>query len=129
MHDYNGELFVPRRTNGEIDILTEKEKNPSQGGAASAAEVVPGRVGRDEYGDARRANITPNGGPDLELGRLRPKRWSRSDYRLLRRHGQHIYTHIGKRDSAAAVCRPPWLLACLQFSRMYDGHHKIILST
>ena len=43
------------------------------GDDASTAEAAPGRVGRDEQGEARRANTTPNGGPHLELGRLRLK--------------------------------------------------------
>ena len=38
----------------------------------------PGRVGRDEHGKARRANTTPNGGPHLELERLRLKTCSKS---------------------------------------------------
>ena len=44
------------------------------------AEAAPGRVGRDEQGEARRANTTPNGGPHLELGRLRLETWSKSDF-------------------------------------------------
>ena len=75
------------------DILTKKLKqHPSKGDDASTAEVAPGRVGRDEHGEARRANTTPNGGPNLGLERLRLKTLSNLSYRLLRRHGQHIYT-------------------------------------
>ena len=43
---------------------------------------APGRVGRDEQGEARRANTTLNGGPHLELGRLRLKTWSKSDFSI-----------------------------------------------
>ena len=52
------------------DTLTKKRKqHPSQGDDASGAAAILGRVGRDEQGEARRANTTPNGGPHLELGR------------------------------------------------------------
>ena len=50
--------------------LTQKRKqHPTPGDGASTAEAAPGRVGRDEQGEARRANTTPTGGPYLELGR------------------------------------------------------------
>ena len=51
------------------------------GDDASTAEAAPGRVERDEKGEARRANTTPKGGPHLELrvGRLRLETWSKSD--------------------------------------------------
>ena len=42
--------------------------------------VAPGRVGRDEHGEARRANTTSNGGPRLELERLPLKTWPKSDF-------------------------------------------------
>ena len=41
----------------------------------------------------RRANNTSNGEPHLEQGRLRLETWSNMTSRLLRRHGQHIYTY------------------------------------
>ena len=41
--------------------------------------LAPGRVERDEHGEARPANLTPNGGPHIELERLRPKTWSKFD--------------------------------------------------
>ena len=47
------------------------------------AEAASGRVRRDEQGEARRANTTPNGGPHLELGRLRVKIWSKSDFSIV----------------------------------------------
>ena len=44
------------------DILTKKRKQqPSQGDDASTVGVAPDRIGRDEHGEARRANTTPNG--------------------------------------------------------------------
>ena len=50
-------------------VLTKKrKKHPSPGDEASTAKTTPGRVGRDEQREARRANTTPNGGPHLELG-------------------------------------------------------------
>ena len=58
----------------EIDVwekLTKKRKQhlPLRDDA-STAEAAPGRVGRDDQGEAHRANTTPNGGPHLELGLL-----------------------------------------------------------
>ena len=48
--------------------MTKKRKqHRSQGEDASTAEVAPGRVGKGEHAEARRANTTPNGGPHLEL--------------------------------------------------------------
>ena len=71
---------VPIRTNRRLDILTKiRKQNPLPGDDPSTAEVAPGRVERDEQGEARRANATPNGGPHLELGCLRLKSWSKSD--------------------------------------------------
>ena len=63
--------------------LTKKRKqHPPPGDDTSTVEAAPGRVGRDEQGGARRANTTPNGGPHLELGRLRLKTWSNSDFSI-----------------------------------------------
>ena len=42
----------------------------------------PGRVGRDEQGEARRAKTKPNSGPPLELERVRLKTWSISDFSI-----------------------------------------------
>ena len=65
------------------EILTEKRKqHPSLGDDASTGGVAPGRVGRNEHGEARRANTTPNGGPHLELERLLLKTWSKSDFSI-----------------------------------------------
>ena len=56
------------------DILTKKRKrHPPPGDDASTAGAAPVRVGRDEQGEARRANTALNGGLHLELGRLRLK--------------------------------------------------------
>ena len=46
-----------------------KQHLVAPGDDASTAKVVPGRVGRGEQGEARRANSTPNGEPHLELAR------------------------------------------------------------
>ena len=55
-----------------LDIFTKKRKqHPSQGDDASTGVVAPGIDGREEEGEARRANTTPNGGPNLELERFR----------------------------------------------------------
>ena len=48
----------------------------------STAKAAPGRVGRDEQGEACRANTTPNDGSHLEQGRLQLKTWSKSDFSI-----------------------------------------------
>ena len=57
----------------------------------STAEATPGTIGRGEQGEARRAQSTPNGGPHLELGQLRLKTWSKSDFSISQTTGQHIH--------------------------------------
>ena len=69
--------------NLQFDILAKRTKeHPPQGDDASTAKADPGRVGRDEQGEAHRANSTPDVGPHLELGSLRLKTWSKSDLRI-----------------------------------------------
>ena len=78
-------------------ILTKKQKlHPSPGDDASTAEAAPGRDGRGEQGEARRANSTPNCGPHLELliDRLRLKTWSKCDFSIAQTTGQHICTCV-----------------------------------
>ena len=70
-------LYVRRDAWG---MLAKKQKqHPPPGDDTSTAEAAPGRVGKDEQGEARRANTTPNDGPNLELRRFRLKTWSISD--------------------------------------------------
>ena len=88
----------------EIWIFWPKGKHPRQGDDTSTAEAAPGRVGRDEQGEVHRAITTPNSGPHLEVGRLRLKSWSKSDFStaettwptyLYILKYMHIYTLIG----------------------------------
>ena len=62
-----------------------------QGDDASTAEPAAGRADRDQQGQARRANTTPNGGPHLELGIYAQKLSLNLTSPLLRRHAQHIH--------------------------------------
>ena len=65
-----------------LGILTKKRKQyPPQGDDASTLEATSGRFGTDEQGEVHRAKYTPNGGPLLELGRLRLT-WSKSDFTI-----------------------------------------------
>ena len=59
LHDFVVELFV------SICTKKNRKEHPPQGDDASTAEADPGRVGRDEQGEAHRANTTPNGAPHL----------------------------------------------------------------
>ena len=66
-----------------FDILAQtREEHPPQEDAASTADAAPGRVGRDEQGRAHRANTTWSGRVYFELGRLRLKSWSKSDFSI-----------------------------------------------
>ena len=71
----------------------KKKQYPAPEDDASTAEAAADRVGGGEQGEERRANNTSNGEPHLEQGRLRLETWSNMTSRLLRRHGQHIYTY------------------------------------
>ena len=78
-----------------LDNSTKKRKEyPPQADDASTAEAAPGRFGRDEQGEAHRANTTPNGEPHLELGRLRFKTWSKFDFSIAQTTWPTHLTHI-----------------------------------
>ena len=87
--------YVPVRTNRRLDILTKKRKqNPLPGDDASTAEAALSGVERDEQGEARRANTTPNGGPHLERGRLRLKTGSKSDFSIAETWPTYPYKYL-----------------------------------
>ena len=65
--------------NPNNDLTKTRKQGLALGDNASMAQAASDRVGRDEQGEVRRANTTPNGGPDLELGRLRPETRSKFD--------------------------------------------------
>ena len=77
-------------------IFTKKRKqHPPPGDDASTAEAVFGVVGRDERGEARQANTTPNCGPHLEPGRSRLKTCSISDFSIAETTGPtYLYTYL-----------------------------------
>ena len=77
-----GCIYTYEYTRGKLILTKKRKQHPSQGGHASTAGVAPGRFGRDEHGEARPANTTPNGGPHLELGYLRLKTWSKSHFSI-----------------------------------------------
>ena len=58
------------------------------------AEVTPGRMGRDEQGEAHRANTRRNGGPHLELGHPRLKTWPKSDFSIAQTTWPTSYLYI-----------------------------------
>ena len=65
---------------GSEQLTIKQNQRPSPGDEAGTAKAAPGRVGQCKQGEARRANNTPNCGPHLELGRVRLKAWSTSDF-------------------------------------------------
>ena len=71
---------------------------------ASTAEASPGRVRRGEQGEARRANSTPNGGPHLELGRLRLTTWSKTDVSIAQTTQANISVHLLLIPNIAVDC-------------------------
>ena len=77
--------------------MTKKRKQPpAPGGDASTAEAVPGRVGNGEQGEALRANTTPNGGPHLELARLRLKTWFKYDFSFAETCRTYLYICLSR---------------------------------
>ena len=89
-------IYTYEQTHGIGTVISTKKRKQhrSQGDDASTAEAGPGRVGRGEQAEARRANSTPNGGRHLELGRFRLKTWSKSDFSIAQTTGQHICTCV-----------------------------------
>ena len=70
----------------------------------------PPAVKRDEQGGARRTSTTPNGGPHLELWRLRLKTWSKSDFSSAKTTWPtylHILIYIIYIHLRAGSSRPP----------------------
>ena len=86
--------------------MTKKRKqHPAPGDDASTAEATSGRVGREEQDEARRANTTPSGGPHLELGRLRLKTWSKTDFSIAETTGPtYLYIHTSTHVLFLDVC-------------------------
>ena len=81
-------------TDTQLGFLTWKRKqHPSQGDDTNTVWATPGRVGRDEQGEARRGNTTLNGGPHLELGHLRLKTWSKSGFSIAEIWSTHLYIY------------------------------------
>ena len=65
------------------NIFDKKRKqHPPQRDDAGTAEGATCRVGRGEQGEARPAISAPRDGPHLDLGRLRLKPLSRSDFSI-----------------------------------------------
>ena len=77
--------YVPRRVNtlAYFDKETRtasvagRRREPGQGRPPPAEQKETSKVP-----EARRANITPNGRPRGELGRLRLKTWSKPDFSI-----------------------------------------------
>ena len=78
------EYHLSIRTNEHIGYFGPKTKTaPPVGRRGKHGRGRPRK--RDEQGEAHRAEPTPNGGPHLELGRLRLKTWSISDFSVAER--------------------------------------------
>ena len=74
--------------------VKKRQQQAPPGRVASTAEVTPGIVGRGEQGEARTINSTPNGGPHLELGRLRLKTWSKSDFSIAQTTSTYLHMSL-----------------------------------
>ena len=87
-------------------LLTKKRKeHPPPGVDASTAEAAPVRGGRDEQGEARQANTTPNRGAHLELGRLWLNTWSQSDFLIAEMTWPtHLYRYLHISDNMSGNC-------------------------
>ena len=63
--------------------MTKKRKqHPTQGDDASTVYAATCKVVRGEQGEARQTMSAPNGGPHLDLGRLRLNTWSKFDFSI-----------------------------------------------
>ena len=58
----------------------KRKQHPPQGDDANTVPAATCRVERGEQGEARPAINVPRSGPRLDLGRLRLKTWSKSDF-------------------------------------------------
>ena len=112
-------LYVP------IDAWDILQKTKTAPAAGTTAEAAPGRVGRDERGEARRANSTPNGGPYLMLGRLRVKTWSKSGFSIAERTWP-TYLYIVVYSVVVGVKKPAHRLDFLfrECVRFTGGSHQ-----
>ena len=76
---YMSDWYVSIRTNRTLGDKKQKQ-HPSQGDDAGTTEGATRRVVRGEQGETRPAISAPRGGPHLDLGHLRLKTWSKSDF-------------------------------------------------
>ena len=65
-----------------VKMTKTRKKHPLQGDDASTVSASTYRVGKGEQGEARPAISAPRGGPHLDLGRLRLKTCSKSDFSI-----------------------------------------------
>ena len=78
-----------------VKMTVKKRKHPPQGDDASTVSAGTCRVGRGEQGEARPAISAPRGGPHLDLGRLRLKTWSKSDFWIAETTWPtYLYVHL-----------------------------------
>ena len=75
-------MYLYVRIDAWDTLAKKRKKHPPLGDDACTVEAAPNIVGRDEQGEARRANTAPKGGPHLELERFRLKTWSKSDFSI-----------------------------------------------
>ena len=71
-------LYLPYEETLEIGTIILKNNLKQHASPGDSPRPPRGRVGRGEQCDARQANSTPNGGPHLELARLRLKAWCKN---------------------------------------------------
>ena len=85
-----------------IDVLEKltkcRKQQPPQGDDASTVYAATCRVGRGEQGEAHPTVSAPRGGPNVDLGRLRLKTWSQSDFSIdgttwVTLYSMHLYVH------------------------------------
>ena len=98
------------RDRGYVD--KKRKQHPPPGDDASTAVAAPGRVGRDEQVAAR--HTTPNGGPHLELERLRLKTWPKPEFSIAETTWPtyiYIYLYPAAGADASALALHPTIRA------------------
>ena len=84
--------YVFIRRNGRLGKNDKNEKAPAVGRRRKHGTC---RVGRGEQGEARPAMSALRGGPHLDLGRLRLKTWSKSDFSIAETTGRtYLYKYL-----------------------------------
>ena len=100
------QMYLYVRIDNEIETMILKQKRKQHALPGDDASTAVGR------GEVQRANSTPNGGPHLELARIRLKTWGKSDFLDCPHNTSLIIIHVFIYTWYLARPHPPLLLTC-----------------